>query len=116
MLHVHGDAVGVDADTAGGRPVLPCPTPYVAEHPSMQFAQKITIEDVAPAAIGPARGRTDIDLFGFIQFVSQRDIGRDQILALVGIEGRVSVVVAIEQRIRPDPFPRPTVRAAGRLG
>ncbi len=53
LLHVHGDAIGLDADIASGCTVLPR-APYIAEHPLVEFAEKIPIKDVALASIGPA--------------------------------------------------------------
>lgn len=70
LLHVRGDPVSVDADISGTRSIVPRPTPHVAKHTSVKFSQKPMIEYVAFASVGPIQRRADIDLFGFIQFVS----------------------------------------------
>jgi len=49
LLYVHGDPVRIDADIAGSRTILPRPTPYVAEHLPVQFAQNLPIENIAAA-------------------------------------------------------------------
>jgi len=117
LLHVRCDPVKVYTDVASSRTISPRPIPHVAKHPSVQFAQKSTIEYIALASFGPAEGLADIDLFGLIQLVSQRDVGRDELFSLLGCEGRVCMVVVIEQRIRQnDPVPRPTGPVEGRPG
>ena len=35
LLHVRRDPVPIDTDIAGSLPVLPRPTPYIAEHPTV---------------------------------------------------------------------------------
>lgn len=66
LLHVHDNAIRGNTDVAFGRAILSRPTPYVAEHALVQFAQKIPIKDIAPPAVGPAKSRSDVDLLGFI--------------------------------------------------
>jgi hypothetical protein len=53
LLNVRGDPIGLDADIACACTILPRPAPYVAEHPLVQFAQKITIENITFARTGP---------------------------------------------------------------
>ena len=62
VLHVWANSVRFDADIAVGRPVLPGPTPYVAEHSPMQLAQKLPIKDITLARLGPALSVADIGL------------------------------------------------------
>lgn len=54
LLHVWADPVRLHSDVAGSRAIFSRPTPDVAKHSSVQCAEKITIEDVAFASIGPA--------------------------------------------------------------
>ena len=96
VLHVWANSVRFDADIAVGRPVLPGPTPYVAEHSPMQLAQKLPIKDITLARLGPALSVADIGLLSFVQLMSQRDVGRDEPVPLLVGERRVRAIVRLE--------------------
>ena len=96
LLHVWANPVRFDADIAVGRPILPGPTPYVAEHSPMQLTQKLPIEDITLARLGPTLSVADIGLLGFVQFMSQRDVGRDELVPFLVGERRVRVIVRLE--------------------
>lgn len=116
LLHVWPNSVRFDADIAVGRPVLPGPTPHVAEHSPVQLTQKLSIEDITPARLGPTLSVADIGLFGFVQFMSQRDVGRDEPVPFLVGERRVRVIVRLEWRIQhDDPVRRPIGLAASRI-
>ena len=116
VLYVRANSVRFDADIALGRPVLPGPTPYVTEHSPMQLTQKLPIENITPARLGPTLSVADIGLLGFVQFMSQRDVGRDEPVPFLVGERRVRVILGLEERVRhDDPVRRPIGLAASRI-
>ena len=96
LLHVRRNSVRIHTDILCGCTIAPGPTPYIVEHPPVQLAQNLSIENIAPARVRPLQGSADIDLLGFVQLVSQRDVGGDKIFALLGSEWRIRFIVAVE--------------------
>lgn len=111
LLDFRDDSMCLDADIPVSRAILTRPTPHVAKHPLVQFAQKRPIENIASAGFGPALSGINIDVLCFIQLVPQCDVGRDERFVLLNGEGRVRLIIAIEPWIRhDDPVRRPTDR------
>lgn len=72
---IRRDLPDLDADIAWRRPELTRPAPDLAEHALVRLTEEGLGEDVAARARieGPAVAFADIDLFGFVQFATQRE-------------------------------------------
>lgn len=78
VAQIDADTMGRNPDIALGQTEFSGPAPDPAKHPLVQAFQKLLVEYIALAREGPFRGFQNVGLFGFVEFVAQRDVRRDQ--------------------------------------
>ena len=102
LAQIRCNAERVDSDVARGGSMAAGPFPDVPEHAAMKLVEKIDVQHSALSRSGPPHGRADIDLLRLIQFATQTDVRRDQLLALLRRQRRIGFIVVLEQRIVHD--------------
>src|ERR1700687_5345030 len=96
LSYLRLDRVTLNAKIAFGSPKCPSPPPYLIEHPAVEATQERFVQDVPPTAKGPLIGFENILLFKFVVFTAQRDMRRNEPMALVRCK-RCCVVVSPEK-------------------
>src|SRR5690606_9052622 len=84
LRHLLRNAIGVDADIARRRSILPCPLPDLAEHALVKRAEESLVQHIATATKSPVAPFGDVSLFGFVQLGTNGDVGRDEPFAFLG--------------------------------
>jgi hypothetical protein len=92
VSNTDGNPSGIGADRCLEPPIGAGPSPDIAEHRAVEFAQIFVVQERLQRRISPPlTGSQDVFLFGLVQFAAGGDISKLQPLAVIVIEWGVPV-------------------------